>query len=72
MPCKSCGFESLYKFGGEIALHFRGLENINKPIVWVFSAVFVCLNCGAAEFTVPENQLAMLAKGGLHDDIPVV
>jgi hypothetical protein len=72
MSCKSCGFESLNKFGGEIALHFRGLDDLNKPIAWVFSAVFVCLNCGAAEFIVPENQLSILAKGGLQDDIAVV
>jgi hypothetical protein len=64
MACKSCGSENLDKFGGEVALHFRGLENLGKPIIWAFPLVSVCLNCGHAEFAVPENQLSRLATGG--------
>jgi hypothetical protein len=48
--------ENQNSFGGEIALHFRGLAGLNKPIVWVFPQVLVCLNCGFAEFVVPEEQ----------------
>lgn len=64
MACKSCGAERLGQFGGEIALHFPGLENLDKSIVWVFPMVSVCLNCGNAEFTVPRNKLSILATGG--------
>jgi hypothetical protein len=35
MRCKSCGPENLHKFGGEIAIHFPGWENLDKPHVHV-------------------------------------
>lgn len=54
--CKSCSSENLQNFGGEVALHFRGLDGLNKPIVWVFPEVLVCLNCGFAEFGIPDEQ----------------
>ena len=38
------------------------LENIDKPVVWVFPEVVVCLDCGTAEF-VPEAELRQLARG---------
>ena len=62
MPCKSCGSEK-QKFTAEIAIHFPGLKGIEKPIVWVFPELLVCLNCGDAEFVVPETELRLLAKG---------
>ena len=62
MPCKSCGSVNLRKFSGEIAIHFPGLKNIDKPVVWVFPKLFVCLDCGTAEFAVPEAELRLLAK----------
>jgi len=62
MPCKSCGSENLGKFTGEIAIHFSGLKNINVPHVSVFPEIVVCLNCGFAEFAVPETELRLLAK----------
>jgi hypothetical protein len=58
--CKSCGSNRQKKFTGEIAIHFPGLKGIEKPIVWVFPDVLVCLNCGSAEFAVPEAELRVL------------
>jgi predicted nucleic-acid-binding Zn-ribbon protein len=64
MPCKSCGSENLGKFTGEIAIHFSGLKNMNKPhIFFVFPELVVCLNCGFSEFAVPETELRLLTKG---------
>ena len=63
MACRSCGSVSQRKFRGEIGIHFPGLENIDKPVVWVFPELVVCLNCGMAEFAVPEAELRLLAKG---------
>jgi len=63
MPCKSCGSLNQSKFCGEIAIHFPGLKNIDKPIVWVFPEVVVCLDCGTAEFIVPKAEVRQLAKG---------
>jgi len=54
--CKFCSSEKQHSFHGEVALHFRGLDGLNKPIVWVFPEVLVCLNCSFAEFEVPEEQ----------------
>jgi hypothetical protein len=63
MLCKSCGSENLQKFRGEVAIHFPGLKNIDKPIVWVFPELTVCLDCGVAQFAVPQDELRQLQKG---------
>ena len=62
MPCKSYGSLNQSKFCGETAIHFPGLKNIDKPIVWVFPEVVVCLDCGTAEFALTEADLRQLAK----------
>ncbi|MGC1416673.1 MAG: hypothetical protein WA817_15415 [Candidatus Acidiferrum sp.] len=51
------------KVTAEIAIHFPGPKNIDKPIVWAFPEIVVCLDCGTAEFVVPESELRQLAKG---------
>jgi hypothetical protein len=63
MPCKSCGSANQKKFIGEMGIRSPGLKGIDKPIVWVFPELIVCLNCGTAEFVVPEAELRVLAKG---------
>jgi len=63
MPCKSCGSVNQSKFIGEIGIHLPGPKNIDKPVLWVFPEVVVCLDCGAAEFAVPQAELRQLAKG---------
>jgi hypothetical protein len=63
VTCKSCGLERQREFTAEIAIHFPGLNGLEKPIVWLFPKLTVCLNCGNAEFAVPESELRVLAKG---------
>ena len=63
MTCKTCGSDKQKKFTAEMAIHFPGLKGLEKPIVWVFPELLVCLNCGNAEFAVPETELRVLAKG---------
>ena len=58
-----CGSYKQSKFNGEIAIHAPGLKNIDKPIVRVFPELLVCLDCGIAEFAVPESQIPELKKG---------
>lgn len=60
--CKACGSVKRDKFRGEVAIHFPGPQKIDKPIVWVFPDLFVCLNCGTAQFAVPEDELHQLAE----------
>jgi hypothetical protein len=61
--CRSCNSEKLRPFNGEVAIHFPGLKGLKRPIVWVFPNLVVCLNCGFAELTVPEQELRVLATG---------
>jgi len=63
MPCKSCGSVNQSKYTGEMCVHFPGLKNIDKAVVWVFPEIVVCLDCGTAEFAVPGAELRLLAKG---------
>ena len=63
IPCKSCGSVNQKKFSAEMGIHFPELKDIDKPVVWVFPEVVVCLDCGTAEFAVPEAELRQLSKG---------
>ncbi len=62
MPCKSCGSVNERKLSAEIGIHFLGLERVDKPTVWVFPEVIVCLDCGMAEFSVPKDELRQLEQ----------
>jgi hypothetical protein len=63
MTCKSCGSVNQSQFNGEMGIHFPGgLKNIDRPVVLVCPQIVVCLNCGTAEFSVPETELRLLAK----------
>ena len=63
MPCKSCVSTNQKRFSAEMSIHVPGLKNVDKPVVWVFPEIIVCLDCGTAEFAVPEAELRLLAKG---------
>ncbi len=63
MPRKACGSVNQKKFSAEMGVHFPELKDIDKPVVWVFPEVVVCLDCGSAEFAIPEAELRQLAKG---------
>jgi len=70
MECKCSGSSQWKAFDGEVAIHFPGLDGLNKPIVWVFPKLSVCLECGAAQFNVPELELQVLATGApVHDAV---
>jgi hypothetical protein len=62
MSCKSCGSDKQNEFEAEINIHFRGLKGLDQPAILVFPQLVMCLNCGFAEFTVPETELRPLAR----------
>jgi hypothetical protein len=62
MTCKGCHSEKQSVFNGEIAIHFPAFEGLDKPIVWVFPKLVVCLHCGFTEFAVPERELQVLTQ----------
>jgi hypothetical protein len=63
MKCESCASETQLKFGAEMIIHFSGRDGLDKPIVWVFPKLLVCMGCGRTEFRIPEAELALLAGG---------
>lgn len=63
MACKGCHSDKQGVFNGEVAIHFSGLEGLDKPIVWVFPKLAVCLDCGFTELTVPKRELQVLSQG---------
>ena len=62
MGCSRCSSAEVKVFNGEIAIHFPGIKGLDKPIVWVFPKLRVCLDCGFTEFTVPEKELRILRQ----------
>jgi hypothetical protein len=62
MGCKQCGSENHANFPAEICIHFPELANLSQPHVFVFPMLLVCLQCGRAEFDVPEDELWLLTK----------
>jgi len=63
MSCTLCASKRQMEFLGEICLHFPGgLESLDKPLVWVFPQVTVCLDCGLAQFTVPDAELKLIKE----------
>lgn len=62
MSCKSCQSANTRIFNGEIGMHFPGLEGLDMPIVWAFPKIEVCLECGLAEFQIPESELRVLGQ----------
>jgi len=60
MPCTSCWSANQRKFSAEINIHIDGLTNLDKPAVWVFPPLRVCLDCGLTEFEIPKTQLREL------------
>ena len=62
LACKLCGSYEQRLFSAEIAIHSReSPKNPAKPLVWVFPKLRICLDCGHAEFSVPEAELGALS-----------
>jgi hypothetical protein len=69
VACRSCGSKDQTQFGGEIAVHPLGLENVDKPMTLVFARLLVCMNCGFTELTMAKNELRLLGKGLARDGL---
>ena len=62
MSCARCASDNQVEFPAEMNIHFSGLKNLDKPGVWVFPRVLVCLHCGFSQFIVAGPELALLVK----------
>jgi hypothetical protein len=63
MVCKGCHSGRVREYPAEINIHFAGKESLEKPSVWVFPNLIICVVCGFTEFRVPNADLQSL--GGL-------
>ena len=68
VSCNTFGSDNQASFNGEVAIHFPGLEGLDKPIVWVFPQILVCVKCGASQFAIPKDELSVLrSQSGLSE-----
>lgn len=67
MVCKRCGSPSHNEVNAEVYIHFPGRAGLNKAGVLVFPKLLLCMNCGLADFSVPESELRTLASGTEND-----
>jgi hypothetical protein len=72
MSCPSCRSSNQTEFPSEIIIHFTGVvKNLDKPGVWVFPVLVICLDCGFSQSTIPAPELAQLAAGAVTSESPV-
>jgi hypothetical protein len=65
MYCLSCAADNLAEFPAEMIIHFPNFKDLDKPGVWAFPRLLVCLDCGFSRFITPKTELALLAGGAL-------
>jgi hypothetical protein len=68
MSCPSCSSKKQAEFSAEMLIHFVGFKNLDKPAVWLFPTLLVCLDCGFLQSTVPAPELTSLAVGTSETD----
>ena len=56
MRCRLCQSASLTTLSAEMGIHFPGMKNLDKPVVWVFPSLLTCLDCGFTEFVIPVKK----------------
>jgi hypothetical protein len=62
MSCRDCHSENQKTFPSEMNIHFPGLKNLERPTVWAFLKLLVCLDCGFTELRLGEKECSLLAK----------
>jgi hypothetical protein len=68
MNCPHCASDTQAELTAEVNIHFRGLRNVDSPGLLVFPKLLVCLDCGFSSFTIPEDELALLAMCSAKSD----
>jgi hypothetical protein len=60
MLCPVCHFGTIREYTAEMNIHFPGMKGLNIPTVWIFPRILVCLDCGRAQFAIPEAERKQL------------
>jgi len=50
------------EYSGEMNIHFPGWDGLTIPTVWVFPRLLVCVDCGQAQFTIPDEERKTLIE----------
>ena len=66
MACISCKSANEKEFPAEINVHFPGPEGMDKPTVWVFPQLRICLDCGLTQFTMAKAEVEQLRNCDIH------
>jgi hypothetical protein len=69
MSCPSCASDHQEILFAEMVVHNRGLKNLDKPGVWVFPELLVCVECGFSSFTAPEAVLQTVESPYPRQDV---
>jgi hypothetical protein len=68
MFCVSCGSVNQVEVRAVMLVHFPGLKCLDKPGVFLFPDLLVCLDCGTSQFHVSKQELALFANGGIKSE----
>jgi len=68
MQCPSCTSSRQAEFAAEVNIHSRGVQNLDKPGIFVFPKVVICLDCGFSRFTIPETELSRVVAAPAGDN----
>lgn len=66
MACIYCNSANEREFPAEINIHFPGPEGMDKPTLWVFPRLRVCLDCGLTQFTMAKAQIQELSDSSIQ------
>ena len=67
MICLVCRSSNQRTFPSELNIHFPGFEGLDRPTVWAFPKLLVCLDCGFTQFTLPGDQVRDLNSDSRSD-----
>jgi len=62
MSCVQCASNNEAEFPTELVFHFPGLQCLDKPGIFLYPRILVCLHCGFSWFTTSAAEKALLAK----------
>jgi hypothetical protein len=68
MSCVSCQSLNTLVYPAELNIHHPGVEGLDKPTVWAFPHLSVCLECGVAQFRLSDDQVRELIETGCPSD----
>jgi hypothetical protein len=60
--CNSCASDNLAEFDSEVNIHFPGSRKLEKPSIFVFPKIIVCLNCGSLRSNLSPEETRALKK----------